>query len=301
MEVIRIAIENHELKHKVVTRALRELKKHTEIHAHRKLLKQLRAAFRASQFDAETLQDKFINPLRRRYESEIAVLMLQQPSNATMHVVGRISAMLIDAIDFNFTQNMTARQQAVLDRFLTCMVEEGNTVCLGAFKEIPTLNEIKAILKTNSPYALAQIMHIHYRFARYAFRELPLNIPLRTPCGAFADLIKEYYGSLLNFAAAAKVSDPAIDITRQRHAPGYTDRGWIADVIFYCSPLYQNEPERGRISGKEHKFTNQLGLMLLGQKDDAVGFPYEDTKWVAECDDCLPGYEFKNSIGLSGK
>jgi hypothetical protein len=85
-----------------------------------------------------------------------------------------------------------------------------------------------------------------------------------------------------------KAVDAALNMDGHKTTPGYIDRAWLADEVFYNSPLYQNEPDRGRLPVTDREYTNQLGLMLITQVDDAKGLPTETSRWLAECDVRVP-------------
>ena len=96
---IRMAIENHEQDPKVVGDILIELARSSIFTTN--LNRQLHdTGYHIENQSVQSLEDKYANPLGRRFESQIQIEMLLNPTPAMMAVVGEISIHVISAIAF---------------------------------------------------------------------------------------------------------------------------------------------------------------------------------------------------------
>lgn len=282
IENIKIAYENHIQDTEVVVDALFNLQRQMSDRKTRNAVLNVIDAVQSSPYESQNVEDRFANPLGRRWESEFAVLLLKQPSKATMRAVEKVSQAIIETMDFSIKYG-TRMQRLVLDNFRCHLIETDQSVCLGAFDHVPSFEEIREVLRQNSPQQLARIMQIQYRFARYVYRDLPALPPARQPCGAYADLVQARYGSFAAYLQAIRSANASADMKHHKEAAAYIDRAFISDEIFYASPLYRAEPSRGRRYRENKVYTAQLGLMLLDQQEDALGLPGEPTCWEADC------------------
>lgn len=263
---IKIAMENHEQDPKVVAEYLKDLAKEQSLTSQDiKTVIQLRRDILGSDYK-QTAREKFENPLARRMESELPIILLQNPTKFMMTSVKRVSDEIIKLIDqpgFNFG----------IYSFL--FTESAHAISLGAFKTSPTASEIKNILRQNDPKKLAEIMHIHFKFMQGITRATPIkNAPARKPVGKLAEIISKIWPGK---PPETYFSEAMVEESSNAH------RSWICDEHFYKSHLFTAIPGRGRTGTFSHQRTNQLGLMLGGQGEYEVNLPRHNSKWAADC------------------
>ena len=264
IEKIKTAIENHEKNPQVVADYLKQLAHEKSLPAKDiKAIIGLRRDILASDYK-QTTREKFENPLARRAESELPIILLQDPTKAMMESVKRVSDEIIKLIDdlgnnFNFVSRVFS--------------ESAHIISLGAFKTVPTAADIKKILLENDPEKLPEIMHIHFKFAQNITRTMPIiNAPARKPVGKLAEIVKKIWPG-----------KPAETFFSEGLAKQGEMRSYIADTVIYKSQLFTAIPGRGRTGTFSQQLTNQTGLMLRGQEEYEINLTKYDFRWGADC------------------
>ena len=220
---------------------------------------------------SQTLEEKFNNPLARRAESELAILLLQQPTQRMMEAVDRVSKEILKVLN----DPVTAKNN-VIKNFIKNTHEHSHVIALGSFKQGASLAAIIEMLEKNNSWQLAEILHLHFKFALDAFRELPIkHAPQRLPSGKLAEIIKEHWHG--------EPQDFFKDAISQQGTVGYAYRSLIDKKIFYQSGLYRMERNRGRQAELKQKSSHVLGLMLEDQAIYEIDLPHHTSLWVPDC------------------
>lgn len=273
IENVRIAVENHEQNPQVVIDLLQTLIATEQLSPERiALITRLQKDIKNSDYQ-QSPQDKYENPLARRFESECAIQLLVNPTTAMLDAVGQVSAQLIQYLD-----HLTEEELKTIECDIFC--EEYHAISFGAFKKEPTLDNIKGILQANDKVQLAEIIHIHYKLAQFVSREYPIRhhgeANKVTVVGEFAHIINEFYSKRKD-PTAAFFTRLALDNL------GNKLRYHISDDKLYDSPLYTAGDNRGRGKNADMLRTCQTGLMLRGQEKFEEGFFKHASSWVADC------------------
>lgn len=265
--IIQQALLDHEQNHLVIVENLVRTELSNILnHEDRTSLETIFTKLRSSDFK-QSRQDMWHNMFGRRLESEIAIMLLLNPTAKCMQVVGDVSEMIIKVIEANLdwiTRNPSSEDvavnilnrkiKAIINSFLNSLTSEEDIIALGSFNKKPSIDEVFEILRDNNYKNIVQILHIHYKFAQYAFRDLP---ELPTKSG--------------------------------RSSPVH-ERADATNTNFYETPLYTICPHRGRAGRLNHRIenlTNQLGLMLHYQ--DKIDIPQDiGPKWLPDCLGQLP-------------
>lgn len=228
----------------------------------------------------QTPQERFENPLARRAESELFAHLLVSPTKLMMQSVNRISIVILAAIDI--LKNEDPKR---LNKFLFSLSRMASPIACGAFSmKTPFVEEIEKILRDNNNKKLAEIMHIHFKFARYTSRSIPINAPDRSPVGKLAEIVKKYPGNFF-------------EIIKQKNSDGKTARSYISDVLMEKSELYTYNPKKGRKGrkgrNKELRImpTNMLSLLRSSQRDYESDLPMRLDVWVPDCRGQEPDFE----------
>lgn len=302
INLIKIAIENHEQDPAVVSGYIKDVLSHTEFDEKSKLILENLATDLMKSY-AEDSKLKFENPLARRLESELSIELLTNPTSATMRVVDVISLQIIKLLLAN-------RAHIAVKNFLDILPTSASPIGLGGFEDKPSLDEvikvlangrdIEKLLSIEDPTMLnedskvqseiekipqrdsedlAAIMHLHFKFGQAVFRNIPITVaPRRSPTGKFKDLVQEVWagrGDLANFFS--------IGIAQTTDNSRFL-RSFISDNEFYSSTLYTQERSRGRDGKQDYNMrSNQLGLMLPNQKQYEEGLPKHKTFWSPDC------------------
>ncbi|KTC99825.1 hypothetical protein [Legionella erythra] len=230
-------------------------------------------------------QEKFENPLGRRLESEVPVLLLKSPTPAIRNAVGRVSAELIKLIK---------EREKELDDL--DVLRQGNNIAiaLGAFpnNEELTPEKIIKILADNKPEDFLRIMFIHFKYAQCITRGVSITTaPARVPVGKLRNIVSDLYEKPLDQESRSAEDARLIKFFTEGIRgtwEGRRYRGYIADDLFYGSPLYTAKGNRGRSGPINTRTHNQLGLMLNGQEEHASGFPTEQGSWIPDCKEQRP-------------
>lgn len=275
---LRKAIENHQQNPRVVTRYINKLAEQLSNPEHCAILKQLTKDIKRSDFQ-QTLEEKFENPLSRRLESELAIHLLQNPTDAIMEAVGRLSSKLIEHMD-----DLNARDQ--MSRYLKRFSLQTKCHHIFGARMLPYLVEIKRILTANDPQELLNIMFIHYVFAQTIIRNDPIRCaPVRVPVGKLKEIIEKYYPSI----AAEEFFSLVISDDSLR---GEIHRHFISDTVIYYSDLYLAiDKKKGRKNQRNPKnYTHQMGLMLPEQHHEEKDLPQLPALWSPDCKNQIPDF-----------
>lgn len=266
---MKVSFENHEQDPHVVVNHLEELKRAAEL-SPTELIKinQLQQDLVRNDYK-QTTEEKYQNPLARRSESELPIVLLHNPTSAMMASVKRVSDELLKIIedqgeDFKYS--------------LRFFLENTHVIALGALKDPITIDTIKELLQNNDPTKLAEIMHIHFKFAQCLTRDIPIkHAPRREPTGKLAEIVKSIW---------SETDDPKDFFSNglAKDWQGRKYRAYISDELMYRSDLYTAPGNRGRGGLFDSSRTNQLGLMLNGQEEYEMGLPkHETSRWSADC------------------
>lgn len=271
---LKILFENHEsnpnracdLLDKLIAKNVLEQK---DIH----LLTQLKKNCAENDFYTLSTEERFKNPLGRRFESEFACMLLHHPTNNMMNAVKRISQEMMKLLD-QFDEDKKKEWVSI------CLETQDPQDAFGAFKKNECdFDSLRKILMDNNPEQLLEIMQLHYKFARYLVRDEEIqHDEHREPVGKLAEIIKQKW-----------TGDPAhffTDGMKDDSDKSKDNRSFIANEIFCSSPLYKGgDGKRGR--GTFYgKYTQQEGLMLVDQ--DSVDLPTHSSHWYADCQSQKP-------------
>jgi len=172
IESIRVHIENHQQDPKVVAVVVEELctTLSDQIEGKDELeLASLASAIRESNY-VQTDEKKWENPLGRRFESQLQIALLQNPTKAMMSAVAKVSEKIVEILEKN-TFLQLEKNTSCRDIFARILREDDHVIAFGGFKETPDYSTIKKILTQNEASVLAIIMHMHFKFVRVV-REL---------------------------------------------------------------------------------------------------------------------------------
>jgi hypothetical protein len=278
IERIRIAIENHEQDPEIVANLLTPLYTSNALEdilteQQQLILFSLDNAIRTSDYELND-QEKWLNPLARRFETEIQLALLQNPTEMMMSSVKKISLQILDIIE----QSPEAFQmlQDELD-------ENAHCIAFGAFKNPPGINEIQALLNENKPENLTTIMFIHFKMAQAVIRQLRVEyegIAMKAANIMDNKMYKSSYykerGRGIFLRPPAKINTMGIlvdDREFYQHGLPTSDISWIPDAKFqlpnfkspYTKSLLNTEtPYVAGPSGMTSMFMGQL--LTLGDQ-----------------------------------
>jgi hypothetical protein len=292
IQSIKMSFENHEQNPHIVAQHLQNLMQEQELASYTEQLDLLINALTYSPYHTQYLEDLFCNPLPRRFESEIVITLLQHPTSAMMEAVGRVSQEILKVIK-KLGENANSKEMVSLAYFMNNLDQAESEEGLGAFEKIPSIQTVMNILRNNDPAELPTILFIHYQFGLEAVRFLPITTaPHRKPTGHLLTAIKALWPHAPEdyFKDAISLSAPDL---QDKTTESYLYRALVADVLMYSSDLYRAEPERGRngfYPGLEEIRSNQMGLMIYGQEEDALGLPRREEDWRAEAYCCAPDF-----------
>lgn len=256
IEQIKIAFENHEQDPQVVCEILQKIIPAIDPKDQR--LSELIQQISTSNY-TQSARAKFEAPLSRRYESEVAIKLLREPTKAMMEAVGEVSKQILSAIK---NQGMTNNHI-----FLSTLTAENRAEGCGGFDRIPTLGEVTNILKNNHPSRLAEIMHIHYKFCRGLMDDGLGDTPVRPPVGKLKDIVES-----LGKGPPEEFFKRKLNNTYLKH---------IDRDLFYNGPLYtvEHNRRRGRDGRVGYGVWNRLGIMLRSQQDFYYDLPTLGNYW----------------------
>lgn len=267
---LKIAMENHEQDLKIITELIEELISQGDIlQDEEEVLREFSFNILNSTFQ-QTIKEKFDNPLARRWESELAIILLCRPTGAMMQAVQEVSAQILHFIE----QLSLLKNKFDWSFYIDLFSRSYHVISFGA-EENPTLEGIKKILVENKPEQLAEIMHIHYKFAQGIVRKFPITGTERKPVGKMAEIVATIWPGPAETFFSEGLRDPAL---------GGFYRSYIPDTLMYESPLYKVLDNRGKMPNAfDEEGTQQLGLLCWGQEEYEIGLPTHHSTWTADC------------------
>ncbi|MDP1573662.1 MAG: hypothetical protein Q8L78_01825 [Coxiellaceae bacterium] len=165
IEEIRILVENHEQNPQAVSTTLENLLKALGAaidHKDKMALASVAQNIIENKYE-QTSQEKWENPIGRRFESQLQIELLQSPTNAMMASVKKISEKMLEILEKN--QTMKGTRISLQDAFLETLPENAHAIAFGSEKA-PTYEGVKHVLIENKSEDLAAIMHMHFKFAQ---------------------------------------------------------------------------------------------------------------------------------------
>lgn len=291
IESIKIAFENHEQKVEVVGDYLKSLVDKKVLKPfYNEMLEVLITDIQQCDIYLKLDSERFKNPLHRRYESEMAVEFLLNPTSKMLEMTKQVSEQIIKTLE-DTIKNGNFREKLMLNELYTHL-KQYDDVSLGAFKNSFSFKDVIEVLKNNRAEDFIKIMHIHYKFSRHLFKHIPLNhAPQTKPSGKFAELLvnfwkymkKEEFKTVYDFTDPVVFFREAIRLKGDKPTDdGFKYRAYLSDYILYGSPLYTAERNKGRSGEVEDITVTQMGLMQ--DDDDAQGLPtYNNNFWVPDC------------------
>ncbi|MBX9703311.1 MAG: hypothetical protein K2X39_04075 [Silvanigrellaceae bacterium] len=267
---LKICIENHEQNPNISVKILKDLLKILKNKlTHRELveLKEIMHIIKTCKFQ-QTLQEKYENPLGRRFESEMQIELMLNPTKAMMNSVGLISQALLKI----FTQIQEKGKRDFLEEFARNLSSGKNFLGFGSQVREVNFEKVEEILIQNCPDKLNQILYIHFLFAKDVMRKLGnfVEVPnKKKPTGKLLEIIREYNQG--EYEDDPKAFFDEMDYDKLR---------LISDVKIYESALFTAEPNRGRLGKLVNEFSNQMGIMLVGQSETSL--PTDSSSWVPD-------------------
>ncbi|MDR3503848.1 MAG: hypothetical protein P4L79_14820 [Legionella sp.] len=267
---LKIALENHEQDLKMIAELIEELIAQSDILLDEEaLLRELGSNILNSTYQ-QTIKDKFDNPLARRWESELAIILLRRPTAAMMEAIQGVSAQILRFIE----QLCLLKDKFDWSFYIHLFSRSYHVISFGA-EENPTLKGIKKILTENKPEQFAEIMHIHYKFAQGILRKFPIMGIERKPVGKMEEIVANIWPGPAETFFSEGLRDPV---------SGAFYRSYIPDTLMYGSPLYKALDNRGKMPNAfDEEGTQQLGLLCWGQEEYEVDLPTHHSIWAADC------------------
>ena len=222
---------------------------------------------------SRSVEERFSNPLARFFESMMAHTLLHNPTQEMMSTVVKLSEKLMRILD----------ELKGYDYYLFSKTLEQfhHIIAFGSVFNAPTKAAVMKTLKDNDPNNLTAIMHIHYKFAWFCLRKLPLDEKFSNPA--------EPQGKLKCIIADFKHASKGEQVYKGNEQQFFKELhpaslSYIPDTIFYGSPLYTAMlGERGRLGQIGIGFSKQEGLFLKSQEAFASHFPRDAQEaWVAD-------------------
>jgi hypothetical protein len=181
LTIIRAAIENHEIDINKVSGLLKEFidkySKGLELPQKGSLGGTIRKIDRG--IEEQSDEDKWRNPLARRFESQMQIELLKNPTQKMMQAVRLISDRMVSILE---------GRDDLHEKFMIILKQEFHIIAFGSFKDKPEINEVIDVLKKNDPGDLSIIMHMHFKFAR----------DIVTEDDGLEELIREYDCDIFN-------------------------------------------------------------------------------------------------------
>lgn len=171
IEEIRILVENHEQNAQIVSTILANLSKDLGMAIDSKDQMALATVSKnivENKYE-QTPQEKWENPIGRRFESQLQIELLQNPTNAMMASVKKISEKMLEMLEKN--QTIQGTELSLQNAFLETLPENAHVIAFGSEKA-PRYERVKQMLTENKPEDLAAIMHMHFKFAQSLTRKL---------------------------------------------------------------------------------------------------------------------------------
>ncbi|HDV6745466.1 TPA: serine/threonine protein kinase [Legionella pneumophila] len=267
IQEMKILIENHEQNPKVAASILTSLAPKLGNEKHQKLLHNIASAIENSTYQ-QTLQEKYENPLARRFESEMQIALLKNPTDEMMKSVGHVSQALLNV----FHQMKEQGYEDFLNQFAENLTSGKEQTGFGSQPTPITIDKVEEILQKNDPKDLNQIMYIQFLFAQKWMRQLPESVlpPNRNaPTGKMLELVKEYNNG--EYRDNPKAFFDNFDSMKLK---------FISDNQMYGSELFTADPTRGRQGPLQRVFSSQMGVMLVGQNQE--GLDTDRSNWTPD-------------------
>ncbi|WP_454785526.1 hypothetical protein [Legionella sp. WA2024007413] len=267
IEEMKILIENHEQDPKKAATLLTTLAEKITNEEHQTLLRDIASTIEHSAYQ-QTLQEKYENPLARRFESEMQIALLKNPTDKMMESVNHVSQALLNV----FEQIEHQGYGDILDEFAENLTSGKEQTGFGSQPVQINLDQVKQILQRNDPNDFNQIMFIQFLFAQKWMRKLPESIlpPNRNaPTGKMLELVKEYNNGEYRDNPQAFFQE--FDGMKLK---------FISDIQIYGSELFRADPTRGREGGLPNTFSSQMGLMRVGQNQE--GLDVDRSSWTPD-------------------
>ncbi len=263
---MKILIENHEQDPKVAAEILNDLASQLVDTKQQTQLQNIAAAIKNSAYE-QTLEEKYENPLARRFESEMQIALLKKPTDKMMQSVEHVSKALLNVFD----QIEKDYGRHVLEGFASRLSDREPTG-FGSQPAKITFEEVKKILQENNPDKLNQILYIHFLFAQKYMRRPELNIRppnQNRPSGKLLELVKQYNNG--------EYQDNPEDFFKEFD---HIKAAFISNDAIYGSELFRADPTRGREGGLKNCYSNQMGVMLLEQNQEGLGT--DNASWIPD-------------------
>ncbi|MDP1574948.1 MAG: hypothetical protein Q8L78_08500 [Coxiellaceae bacterium] len=231
---IKICVENHEQYPNIVSDILDCLTPSIDP-KNRLILTLLSRALSENSYE-QTDAEKWRAPLARRFESQIQIALLENPTKGMMAAVKKVSDTLLDIL---------SNEKSWFKNAFSYLLEEGaHIIAFGSFEETPSFSTIKKILSSNKSDQLAEIMHMHYKFAQNFSRKLT---------GRHAT----------ESAEITSIAD-----TKMYGSAYYKERGRLTQALYNGF-----DPT---------KTSNQMGLLVDENDICAIGLPCHRSSWVPD-------------------
>lgn len=240
----------------------------------------------------QTPQQRFENPHRRMFDSLMAIELLKNPTGFMLKTVKEISDKIVNILE-NYEDYDESQKQSI-DAFLRALknlegpdpTQKGNqyqaAISLGSFKAKPDINTVCDVLKNNKEEDFAKILHIHFKFALVAARNLPQSItPKREPKGKLKALLEEKYQK-----NGYKTFQNNLN---KENEQGKEARGYISDEVIYKNDLYRDKGKEGTLNYDVK--SKRLGLMLTSQETYESNLPEEELPWVPDAKAQKPNFD----------
>lgn len=118
---LKISIVNHEQNFNEICKLLNQLIENEILNpVEREQLVLIIQLIRNDNYDQQSQEDRFRNPLSRRLESELALAILQSPTRSMMHAIEAVSKQIIKSILFIETEG-SEKEKEILNFFPTIL------------------------------------------------------------------------------------------------------------------------------------------------------------------------------------
>lgn len=189
----------------------------------------------------------------RIFESNIATIMLQNPSKATWDCISTVSNNIIQFIELNYDEELFKTFLEHLGPELNDPHKPNLPLAFGRYSTTPNIKEVIATLKEQRNFA--RIMLIHFMLMRDVYCHFEPSLEIQNHVKNF-----DYKGSLKQFILENKETDIGSFFWGYSSFPLYFDRG------------------RG-----EFKPHNSQRLGICVDSKDRENFPLFETTWNPDC------------------
>jgi serine/threonine protein kinase len=279
---LKILFENHEQDPAKIADVLVNLLPDMANELEKKDLSNIAQAIVTSLYD-QTPQEKFENPVGRRFESQMQIELLRNPTDAMMNSVFKISYELLKILNqLDALEAERPEFTGLIEEFTQSLISGKNPTGFGAQITEIEYGDLINLLAGNNKDNLNQILFVHFMFAQNIMRTLPSNtISLSNkemPVGKLRQIIEGYCeednkGNLIRFHDNPQAFFNEVNPARSALVSDKT--------MYFGSPLYKAELTRGRLGLLETSYkTSQMGIMLQGQPED--GLPTDPSSWTPD-------------------